>query len=194
MGCIFYNYYREYEEEYSFFFDYNILSLVSGVQIIKFRKYFIDYIYEYYDEFKDNYYYFDVIYKEYLYTGTIVFIIAFLINIFFMLYLQKVYKIYEIENPEIKNYSLIISGNGIPFINDETKKEENAPINSIEDSIKNKILKELDVKETDINFTLKLSKYYEKMEKFTILKNKKYYLHYKINRSKCCCHGCCCLF
>ena len=77
MGCIFYNYYREYEEEYSFFFDYNILSLVSGVQIIKFRKYFIDYIYEYYDEFKDNYYYFDVIYKEYLYTGTIVFIIAF---------------------------------------------------------------------------------------------------------------------
>ena len=30
------------------------------------------------------------------------------------------------------------------------------------------------------------------MEKFTILKNKKYYLHYKINRSKCCCHGCCC--
>ena len=109
-----------------------------------------------------------------------------------MLYLQKVYKIYEIENPEIKNYSLIISGNGIPFINDEIKKEENAPINSIEDSIKNKILKELDVKEADINFTLKLSKYYEKMEKFTILKNKKYYLHYKINRSKCCCHGCCC--
>ena len=124
MGFIFYNYYREYEEEYSFFFDYNILSLVSGVQIIKFRKYFIDYIYEYYDEFKDNYYYFDVIYKEYLYTGTIVFIIAFLINIFFMLYLQKVYKIYEIENPEIKNYSLIISGNGIPFINDEIKKKK----------------------------------------------------------------------
>ena len=43
MYCIFYKYYREYEEEYSLFFDYNILSLVSGVQLIKFRKYYISF-------------------------------------------------------------------------------------------------------------------------------------------------------
>ena len=42
MYCIFYKYYREPEENFSFFFDYNILSLVSGVQLIKFRKYYIN--------------------------------------------------------------------------------------------------------------------------------------------------------
>ena len=41
MYCIFYKYYRDYEEEYSLFFDYNILSLVSGAQVKKFRKHYI---------------------------------------------------------------------------------------------------------------------------------------------------------
>ena len=41
---IFYKYYDELEdkEEYLLFEDYNLLSIVSGVQIIKFRKYYIN--------------------------------------------------------------------------------------------------------------------------------------------------------
>ena len=105
---IFFKFYREYEDEYSVFFDFNILSLVSGVQLIKFRKYYTEVYGK--EAFLENYEYFDVIYKEYLFTGTLVFIVAFLINFGFLLYLLKVYKIYRIENPEIKNYTLIISG------------------------------------------------------------------------------------
>ena len=81
MYCIFYKYYRDYEEEYSIIFDYNILSLVSGVQIIRFRKYYIDLYGK--EQFLKNYKDFDVIYKEYLFTGTILFILTFLINFFF---------------------------------------------------------------------------------------------------------------
>ena len=144
-------------------------------------------------DFLDNYENFDVIYKEYLFTGTIIFIIVFFFFFSFMLYLQKVYKLYRIENPEIKNYSLILSGKSVPYLNkDENDNDEYANMNSKKESIKNKIIKELDIKEADINFTFKLSKYYVKMEEFKILKNKKYILQYKVNRNKCCCHGCCC--
>ena len=168
MYCIFYKYYREYEEKYSLFFDYNILSLVSGVQLIKFRKYCIFFFRK--NNFLENYKNFDVIYKEYLFTGTIIFIIVFLINFSFMLYLQKIYKLYRIENPEINNYSLILSGKSVPYLNkDENGNEENANINTRKESIKNKIIKEIDIKDADINFTFKLSKYYEKMEEFKIL-------------------------
>ena len=41
MYCIFFKYYKDVEEDFSAFFDYDILSLVSGSQIIKFRKYYI---------------------------------------------------------------------------------------------------------------------------------------------------------
>ena len=191
MYSIFYKYYREPEENFSFFFDYNILSLVSGVQLIKFRKNYIQKFGK--EDFLDNYKDFDVIFKEYLYTGTIVFIVAFLINFGFMLYLQKIYKIYRIENPEIKNYSLILSGKKIPYINnDEIENDENEAINNKKEAIKNKILKELNVKDADINFTFKLSKYYEKMEEYEKLRKIKYRKQYKINRNKCCCYGCCC--
>ena len=191
MYCIFYKYYVEYEEEYSFFFGYNILSLVSGVQLIKFRKY--DIIFFGKKHFLRNYKDFDVIYKEYLYTGTIVFIIVFLINFGFMLYLQKIYKLYGIENPEIKNYSLILSGKNVPYIKkDGIENDENASINNPKEAIKNKILKELNIKDADINFTFKLSKYYKKMQEYTILRNIKYTTQYKVNRNKCCCYGCCC--
>ena len=191
MYCIFYKYYRKYEEEYSYFFDYNILSLVSGVQLIKFREYYIDLYGK--SAFLRKYENFDVIYKEYLFTGTLVFIIAFLINFCFGLYLQKIYKLYKIENPEIQNYSLILSGKGVPFVQKELKEnEENLPINDRKKAVKNKILNELNVKEADINFTFKLSKYYEKMDEFGLLRNIKYKIQYRINRNKCCCYGCCC--
>ena len=50
----------------------------------------------------------------------------------------------------------------------------------------------MNVKEADINFTFKLSKYYEKMDEFGLLRNIKYKIQYRINRNKCCCYGCCC--
>jgi len=190
MYCIFYRYYRDYEEEYSIF-DYNILSLVSGVQIIRFRKYYIDLYGK--DKFLENYKNFDVIYKEYVFTGTIIFIIAFLINFSFVLFLQKAYKLYRIENPEIKNYTLILSGKDVPCINNkEIENDENNEINDKKTAIKNKLLNELNVKDADINFTFRLSEYYEKMEEFIKLQTDKYMVQYKINREKCCCHGCCC--
>ena len=173
MYCIFYKYYRDYEEEYSIFFDYNILSLVSGVQIIRFRKYYIDLYGK--EEFLKNYKDFDVIYKEYLFTGTIIFIVAFLINFSFVLYLQKTYKLHRIDNPEIKDYTLILSGKDASFTNNEgIENDENNRINDKKTAIKNQILKELNVRDADINFTLKLSEYYEKMEEFTNLQTYKY--------------------
>ena len=43
LHCIFYKYYKENEDEiFSLLEDYNLLSIVSGVQIIKFRKNYID--------------------------------------------------------------------------------------------------------------------------------------------------------
>ena len=134
----------------------------------------------------ENYKDFDVIYKEYLFTGTLVFIIAFLFNFIFSIYLQRVYKLYRIENPEIKNYTLILSGEEVPFI-DKTKirNEEIISINDERTAKKNEILKLLDVKDADINFTFKLSEYYQKMDKFNKKRNKKYKLQYKINRNKC---------
>ena len=168
MYNIFYRYYRDYKEEYSIF-NYNILSLVSGVQIIRFRKYYIDLYGK--EKFLVDYKDFDVIYKEYIFTGTIFFVIAFLINFSFVLYLQKIYKLYRIENPEIKNYTLILSGKDVPFIKyGENDNEEKFGINDKRIAIKNKLLNELNVKDADINFTFKLSEYYEKMEEFTKLK------------------------
>ena len=188
--CLFFKYYRDYKEEYSLFFDYNILSLVSGVQIIRFRKYFIEkYGKEaFLEKCKD----FDVIYKEYLFTGTIVFIIAFLSNFIFLLYLMKTYKIFRIENPEIKNYTLILSGKDAPKINSQQDNEENETINDKKTAMKNQLMNLLNVKDVDINFTFKLFKYYEKMEEMNSLKKDNYKLQYRINRNKCCCYGCCC--
>ena len=193
MYRIFFKFYREYEDEYSVFFDFNILSLVSGVQLIKFRKYYTEVYGK--EAFLENYEYFDVIYKEYLFTGTLVFIVAFLINFGFLLYLLKVYKIYRIENPEIKNYTLIISGKDLAQESDQIDiNDENININNKKAAMKNNLLKKLNLNEdnVDINFTFKLFKYYEKMEEMISLRHDKYRVEYKINKKKCCCYGCCC--
>ena len=192
MYCIFYKYYRDYKEEYSLFLDYNLLSLISGVQIIRFRKYYIETNGT--EAFLEEYGHFDVIYKEYLYTGTIVFIIAFLSNFIFLLYLLKTYKLYRIRNPEIKNYTLILSGRDVPYINDNgLPNDETAAINDKKTATKNQILKTINVKDADVNFTFKLFKYYEKMEKMINLREDKYKIQYRINKDKCCCYACCCL-
>ena len=193
MYCIFYKYYRDYEEDYSLFFDYNILSLVSGVQIIKFRKYYIESFGK--DAFLDKYKNFDVIYKEYIFTGTIIFVVTFIISFAFLLYLRRTYKLFRIENPEIRNYTLILSGKDVPYIhNKKYETEENMSINGKKKSVKNEILNTLNVnnEEADINFTFKLSKYYEKMKEYDLLRQEKYKTLYRINKNKCCCYACCC--
>ena len=147
------------------------------------------------DAFLEKYKNFDVIYKEYIFTGSIVFVITFLISFGFLLYLRRTYKIYRIENPEIKNYTLILSGKDVPFIqNIILENEENMSINDKKEATKNEILKILEVKneEADINFTFQLSKYYEKMEEFALLREEKYKMQYRINKNKCCCYACCC--
>ena len=66
--------------------DYNFFSLISEVQIIRFRKYFIQ------NNGKNDFWkyeHFDVIYKEYFFTGTILFIIVFLINLIFFVIFSK---------------------------------------------------------------------------------------------------------
>ena len=56
-----------------------------------------------------------------------------------MLYLQKTYKLYRIENPEIKNYTLILSDKNVPFIKyGENDNAEEFGINDKKMSIKNK--------------------------------------------------------
>ena len=191
MYCIFYKYYKDLEKKeeevikYFPFSDYNILSLVSGVQIIKFRKNYINLYGE--EKFLEKYKDFDVIYKEYILAGTIIFIVVFLINFCFILYLKRTYKLYRIDNPEINNYTLILSGKDVPFINNEKiEKDQNNRIKDRKIAIKNELLKELDVKEADINFTLKLSEYYKKMEELLYLQKEEYRVQSKSKRDKCC--------
>ena len=164
--CIFFKYYQDLEVECSAFFECDILSLASGVQIKKFRKYYIETYGK--EAFLAKYKNFDVIYKEYIVTGTVLFVIIFLINFMYILYLQKVYKIYKIENPEIINYTLILSGKNLPNVNlEEIKKDKNPSIiKERKAEVKKEILKLLDITDADINFTLKLSKFYETMDDF----------------------------
>ena len=196
--CIFFKYYRDYEDKYSLFFDYNILTLVSGVQIIRFRKYFI----KTYGKIKflEKYENFDVIYKEYFYAGTIVLIAIFLINFCFLLYLKRDYKAYKKDNPERKDFSLILSGKDVPYIKEKISlKDKNIDIKEKIKETEKEILDKLKKQNININgkldiiFTLKLSDYYEKMENLISEYSEKDIISYKINKKKCCCFSCCCL-
>ena len=100
------------------------------------------------------------------------------------------YKLFRIENPEIKNYTLIISGKDVPYAqNIEIDNEENVAINEKKEATKNEILKKLGLRneDVDINYTFKLSEYYEKMEEYASLREDKYIIQYRINKNKCCC-------
>ena len=185
LYCIFFKYYKENEDEiFSLLEDYNLLSIVSGVQIIKFRKNYIDINGK--EEFLENYENFDVFYKEYIFSGVIPIILAFLVNLFFIFYLRRVYKSYKIANPEIQDYSLIFSG----------KSQQNQIIEEIninENKVKQDILNKLNIDNAEINFTYKLSKYYEQIEEYNELKDKKYELRNKINKKEKICYCKCCL-
>ena len=87
---IFYDYYRDYEDEFSFYSDYNLLTLISGSQILRFRKFIIETYGK--ETFLEKYKDFDVFYKEYMITGTAIFIIAFIVNFIFLLYILREYK------------------------------------------------------------------------------------------------------
>ena len=181
---IFYDYYRDYEDEFSFYSDYNLLTLISGSQILRFRKFIIETYGK--ETFLEKYKDFDVFYKEYMITGTAIFIIAFIVNFIFLLYILREYKEYRLENPEIKNYSLILSGKDVPYQED---------INNNSQNLKSKIFEELNLDEdkAEINFTLKLSDYYKKMEKHIKLTTKQNKIENTIKIKRCCCYCCCCL-
>ena len=180
LYCIFFKYYKENEDEiFSLLEDYNLLSIVSGVQIIKFRKNYIDLYGK--EDFLEQYKNFDVFYKEYIFSGVIPLIFAFLVNLFFIFYLRRVYKSYKIDHPEIKNYSLILSGK-----NEENPILENLQIN--ENKVKQDILNKLEIENAEIVFTYKLSKYYEQIEEYNELKDKKYELRNKINKKEKICY------
>ena len=187
--CIFYKYYQDLKVECSPFFECNILSLASGVQIIKFRRYIIEKFGK--KAFLDNYKDFDVIYKEYIYSGVIVFVVVFLINFSYILYSRKVYKEYKKENPEINNYTLILSGKNLPYIdNEQNGKSKKIDIESKKEVIKNKIKKELKVDDVDVSFTLQLSEYYEAMNDFMEKRKEITKLQCKITEN-CCLFWCC---
>jgi len=185
---IFYKYYQDLDVECSPLFECDILSLASGVQIIKFRHYYI----EEHGKQAFLYYYknFDVIYKEYIIIGVICFVIAFLINFSYILYSMKVYREYKKENPEINRYTLIISGKDLPRVNNEkTKDYDEKEMDTLKKYIKTHIEELRDVENVDINFTLKLSDYYENMEKLMKKRNKKIKIQHRIKQKRCLC--CC---
>ena len=188
--CIFYKYYQDFEVDCSLFFECDILSLASGVQIIKFRNYYNK---EYGKQaFLHNYKNFDVIYKEYIIIGVICFAIAFLINFSYILYSRKVYREYKRENPEINSYTLILSGKDLPRIDNEESKIVNENwVESQKDKIKKIIKEKLNVKEkdVDINFTLKLSDYYEKLEDLMQKRKERIEIQHDKNKNRCLC--CC---
>ena len=186
--CIFYKYYQDLEVDCSLFFECDILSLASGVQIIKFRNYYIEKHGK--QAFLHDYKNFDVIYKEYIIIGVICFVIAFLINFSYILYSRKVYREYKKENPEINRYTLILSGKDLPCIdNEKTKNNNENEMKSQKDNIKAKIKELLDVKNVEINFTLKLSDYYENMEELWENRNERIEIQHKIKKNRCLC--CC---
>ena len=106
MYCIFFKYYPHFDDEYSLFSDYNLLTLVSGVQIIRYRKYYINEFGK--DAFLKKYKNFDVFYKEYIYSGILLLIFVFVVNFFLIIYLIRKYESYKLKHQE--NFPLILSG------------------------------------------------------------------------------------
>ena len=164
---IFFEYYKKVKEEMNEYYYYDILTLTSGSQVIKFRKFYIENYGE--NEFLKKYQNFDVFYIKY---GIYYFIASYFINIIFMLYLRKDYQKFKIENPEINDYTLILSGEKINFDN----KNENEG-----DLLKNKKTLKINGKifeVDDVTYTYKSSEYFENLKKLNE------------NNENCCCYKC----
>ena len=197
--CIFFKYYQDLEAECDLFFECDILSLASGVKIRKFRKYYINTFGK--EAFLDKYINFDVIYREYIFSGTILLIIIFIMDIIYIIYLRNSYKSYIIEYPEINNYTLILSGKDLDTIESEKITNDNDNIsekrkNEIMEKIKSILKKEPE----EIVPTLKLSDYYEKLDELNENKKKLYELEDLVDEKTKCfkfycfyvCFCCCC--
>ena len=164
---IFFEYYKKVKDEMNEYYYYDILTLTSGSQVIKFRKFYIENYGE--NEFLKKYQNFDVFYIKY---GIYYFIASYFINIIFMLYLRKDYQKFKIENPEINDYTLILSGEKINFDN----KNENEG-----DLLKNKKTLKINGKifeVDDVTYTYKSSEYFENLKKLNE------------NNENCCCYKC----
>ena len=170
IGCIFFKYYQDLDVECDLFFECDILSLASGVQIRKFRNYYIKTFGK--KAFLDKYENFDVIYREYIFSGTIVLFIIFIMDFIYIIYLQNSYKSYLIENPEINNYTLILSGKDLPKIDNEELINDNKNIEVRKNEIMKEIKSILELEPEEIVFTLKLSDYYEKLDELDEKKEK----------------------
>ena len=180
---IFFNFYRKYEEEYTLLYDSNLLLVISGTQIIRFRDFFIE-IYGK-DAFLEKYKYFDVFYQEYYFSFYFIFGIAILFNFINIIISYKDYQKFKQDNNSDYK-TLILSGSDEP---DEEIEQENQDVNIIENSEekskeknivkKTKILTEEEIKkkidiqnDIEIQFTKKCSNYYENLEKMDKLDEK----------------------
>ena len=202
---IFFNFYRKYEEEYSLIYDSNLLLIITGTQIIRFREFYIE-IYgkeAFLKKFKN----FDVFYKEYLISFFIIFGTAILYNIIMIIISYRDYR--KFKSP---GNTLILSGSDEP---DEII-EKDPDINKIESSEENnnnsnnnkkikitktKIYSEEEIKEKigikeniEIQFTKKCSQYYECLEELDELYEKISLLEYKNSKkskNECIPHAIC---
>ena len=186
---IFFKYYQDFEAECDVFFECNILSLASGVQIRKFRNYYISKHGK--KAFLKKYENFDVLYKEYLFPGTTILIIIFIIDFIYIIFLKRSYKAYKDENPEINNYSLILSGKNLPCLSTKNIIEDKNNIEKEKERIKDDIINKLNVNPKNIsyiNFTLQMKDYYEKMEELDEKKGEKIKIqHHRKKNKKCYC-------
>lgn len=199
---IFFNFYRKYEEEYSLIYDSNLLLIITGTQIIRFREFYIE-IYgkeAFLKKFKN----FDVFYKEYLISFFIIFGTAILYNIIMIIISYRDYR--KFKKP---GNTLILSGSDEPDeiiekdpdINKIESSEENNNNSNINNNKKIKITKtkiysEEEIKEKigikeniEIQFTKKCSQYYECLEELDELDEKISLLEYKNSKkskNECC--------
>ena len=206
---IFFNFYRKYEEEYTLIYDSNLLLVISGTQIIRFRDFYI----EIYGKkaFLEKFKYFDVFYQEYYFSFFFLFCLVILFNIINIIISYKDYQEFQ-EEHSLEHKTLILSGSDEP--DEEIAKEVNE-VNIIENSeeknkekkimkktkvfTENKIKEKIGVQDNiEIIFTKKCSDYYENLEKLDKLDEELSIAEYRIHKEKCCCHTflcctCCCL-
>ena len=208
---IFFNFYRKYEEEYTLLYDSNLLLVISGTQIIRFRDFFIE-IYGK-NAFLEKFEYFHVFYVEYFFSFFLLFGSVIIFNFIKIITSYKDYQEFQTDD-SLNHKTLILSGSDEP---DEEifqeVQEANILENSEEDKEKKimkkiKVFTENEIKEKiekigvqnniEIQFTKKCSDYYENLEKMEKLDEKLSIAEYRIHKEKCCCHTifgftCCCL-
>ena len=208
---IFFNFYQKYKEEYTLIYDSNLLLVISGTQIIRFRDFYIE-IYGKKD-FLEKFKYFDVFYQEYYFSFYLLFGLVILFNFINIIISYRDYQ--KFKPDDSSNYNLILSGSDEPdeeivqevqevnifenIENSEEKNKEKKIIKKTKVFTENEIKKKIKVQSNiQIKYTKKCSDYYENLEKINKLDEKLSIAEYRIHKDKCCCHTicgftCCCL-